>query len=178
MAKSWAMPGVRDRCQAFILIPQFPIRSANYGPPSPNQHATPSQALSGALELINEFSSMNPVDKSRIYATGFSMGGSAAWLFPSIAPDVFAGIVPISGVAPPNSQAAKFYNLPVLAIHGNADTENPITADRRFVQAIAIRGGRQVSLREYQGLEHQLLPISTPGSGGATGYSVSTASNA
>lgn len=155
MAKSWAMPDVRDRYQAFILIPQFSIRSANYGPASPDQHAIPSQMLNDALELIGEFSSVNPVDKSRIYATGFSMGGSAAWLLPSIAPGVFAGIVPISGVAPPDSQAAIFTNLPVLAIHGGADVENPIAADRRFIQTIASHGARQVSLREYKGLEHQ-----------------------
>jgi predicted peptidase len=155
MAKSWAMPDVRDRYQAFVLIPQFPIRSANYGPASPDQHAIPSQALNDALELVTAFSSANPVDRSRIYATGFSMGGSAAWLLPCIAPGVFAAIVPISGVAPPDSEAANFSNLPILAIHGNADTENPITADRRFIQAIASHGARQVLLREYQGLEHQ-----------------------
>lgn len=155
MAKSWAMPDVRDRYQAFILIPQFPIRSANYGPPAPDQHAVASQALSDAMELVREFSSVHPVDKSRIYATGFSMGGSAAWLLPSQAPEVFAAIAPISGIAPPDSQVANFTNLPVLAIHGGSDMENPIVADRRFIRTIASHGGQQVSLREYVGLEHQ-----------------------
>jgi len=155
LAKSWAMPEVRDRYQAFVLIPQFPIRSANYGPAAPDQHAVASAALQDALELVAQFAAVNPVDKSRLYATGFSMGGSAAWLLPTIGPGVFAGIVPISGVAPPDSQAGTFIHLPVLAIHGNADEENPITADRRFVQTIANQGARQVSLREYQGLDHQ-----------------------
>jgi len=155
LAKSWAMPDLRDRYQAFVLIPQFPERSANYGPASPEQHAVPSPVLSDALELIAEFASAHPVDKSRVYASGFSMGGSVAWLLPCLAPGVFAGIVPISGIAPPDAQAGHFAHLPVLAIHGAADPENPITADRRFVQAIAGRGGQEVVLREYKGLEHQ-----------------------
>lgn len=155
MARSWAMPDIRDRYQAFVLIPQFPVRSANYGPAAPDQHAVHSTALNDALELVAAFSSNYPVDRTRIYATGFSMGGSATWLVPNIAPETFAAIVPISGVAPADSQAAGFTKLPILAIHGSADTENPIVADERFVRAIAINGGRRVTLREYQGLGHQ-----------------------
>lgn len=155
VAKSWAMPDVRERYQAFILIPQFSIRSANYGPASADQHAVPSLMLNDTVELINQFSSANPINKSRIYATGFSMGGSAAWLLPVISPGMFAGIVPMAGIAPPNSQAINFTHLPVLVLHGDADLENPITADRRFVQAITNHGAQQITLREYSGLEHQ-----------------------
>jgi len=155
LAKSWAMPDVRDRYQAFILIPQFSIRSSNYGPASPDQHAVPSAMLNDTVELIKQFSAANPVDKSRIYASGFSMGGSATWLLPSIAPGMFAGIVPMCGIAPPNSLANSFTNLPIIVIHGDADMENQITADRRFVQAITGQGGQQVTLREYKGLKHQ-----------------------
>ncbi|XHS78558.1 dienelactone hydrolase family protein [Burkholderiaceae bacterium UC74_6] len=163
MAKSWAMPDVRDRYQAFVLIPQFPIRSANYGPASPDQHAVPSEALSDALELTAKMASTLPVDKSRIYASGFSMGGSATWLLPCLGAGTFAAIVPMSGIAPPDSQAINFINLPVLALHGDADPENPIASDRRFVQAIARHGGRQASLREYKGLEHQPPSDAYPG---------------
>lgn len=155
MAKSWAMPELRKRYQAFILIPQFPIRSANYGPAAPDQFAISSPALQDAVELVKEFSSANPIDPTRIYATGFSMGGSASWLLPVLAPDLFAAIVPISGVAPKSEQAKDFLDLPVYAVHGTADTENPIYADRRFVAAIVSQGGQRAKLREYNGLEHQ-----------------------
>lgn len=163
MAKSWAMPEVRARYQAFVLIPQFPIRSANYGSTSPDQHAVPSPALDDALELVKHFAASHAVDGSRIYATGFSMGGSAAWLLPQLDPGTFAAIVPISGIAPPDSQVASYITLPVLAIHGNADTENPITADRRFTRAITRHGGQKATLREYEGLAHQPPADAYPG---------------
>jgi predicted peptidase len=163
LAKSWAMPDVRERYQAYILIPQFPIRSANYGPAAPDQKAESSHVLNAALELVKEFSSRNTVDSSRIYATGFSMGGSASWLSPTLEPSLFAAIVPISGIAPDDSSANTFKYLPVLVLHGNADTENPITADRRFFNSIKQTGGKHIWFKEYDGLEHTLPSDIYPG---------------
>jgi len=157
LAKTWAVPEMRERYQAYVLVPQFPIRSANYGPPSPEQHAESSPALSAALELVEEFISLHAVDKSKIYAVGFSMGGSAAWLAPTLRPKLFAAVVPVSGIAPANSFAGIFKDLPALVIHGNSDTENPITADRRFADEVVRTGGKKLLFREYEGLDH-LLP--------------------
>jgi len=163
LAKTWAMPDLRERYQAYVLIPQFPIRSANYGPPSPGQYAESSPALKTALELVEDFAAHHAVDKSRIYAVGFSMGGSAAWLAPTLRPSLFAAVVPISGIAPSNSFAPIFKDLPAWVIHGTADTENPIAADRRFIGEVTRIGGKNVLFREYEGLDHQLSAEIYPG---------------
>jgi predicted peptidase len=155
LAKTWAMPEVRARYGTYVLVPQFPVRSANYGPPSPDQYAQHSAALSAALELVETFARENPVDSARIYALGFSMGGSAAWLAPVLKPDLFAAIVPISGIAPENGSAARLQDLPIWVMHGNADEENPIVADRRLSNQIRTRGGKHILFREYDGLDHQ-----------------------
>ncbi len=163
LARTWAMPDVRDRYHAYVLVPQFPIRSANYGPPAADQHSEPSAALDAALELVERYALDEGVDRSRIYATGFSMGGSAAWLSPMLRPELFAAIVPVSGIAPDNAHAPAFRRLPVLVIHGNADPENPITSDIRFTREIARIGGTEVELREYEGLDHQMPDDIYPG---------------
>ena len=163
LAKSWAMPEIRARYQAYVLVPQFPDRSANYGPPSPDQYAEPSTDLIGAMELIETFARENPVDNARIYALGFSMGGSAAWLAPTLKPKLFAAIMPVSGIAPGNTSAALLQDLPIWVMHGNADTENPIFADLRLSKLIAQRGGQAISFREYDGLDHQLSADLYPG---------------
>lgn len=155
LARSWAMPQTRLRYPAYILVPQLPIRSANYGPASPDQAAEPSPALVGALELARHVASTQSIDPSRIYAVGFSMGGSAAWLAPTLDPAMFAAIVTIAGIAPADTWAGKLKDLPALALHGTADEENPITADRRFVHAIQVAGGERIRLREYENLGHQ-----------------------
>jgi predicted peptidase len=155
LAKTWVVPAVRRRYQTYVLIPQFPARSANYGPASPDQYAIHTSALNAALELAEEFISRHAVDSSRVYAVGFSMGGSATWLGPTLRPNLFAAIVPISGIAPENSFAPIFKDLPTLVIHGISDTENPIFADRRFTDEIARIGGKKIVFREYAGLGHR-----------------------
>jgi pimeloyl-ACP methyl ester carboxylesterase len=137
-------------------------RSANYGPAAPDQAATAAPALHAALALVRHVAATHRVDTSRIYAVGFSMGGSAAWLSPTLAPGQFAAIVPIAGIAPPNTAASAYTHLPVLAMHGDTDDENPITADRRFVRVLRVRGGQAV-LREYHGLAHQPPADIVPG---------------
>ena len=155
LARSWAMPALRQRYPAFVLVPQFPSRTADYGPAGPGQASRPSAALDAAMELVRDFAANRAVDRTRIYAVGFSMGGSAAWLAPSLQPALFAAVVPISGIAPDDALARGYTGLPALVIHGGTDDENPIDADRRFVRAIRAAGGRQVRLREYEGLDHR-----------------------
>lgn len=163
LAKSWAMPEIRAKYRAYILVPQLPVRSANYGPPSPDQYAEPSTAFIAALELVGKFAQENPVDSARIYALGFSMGGSAAWLAPALKPNLFAAIIPISGIAPKNESADVLQDLPIWVMHGNADTENPIFADLRLTSLIRKRGGQRIFFREYDGLDHQLPADIYPG---------------
>jgi predicted peptidase len=154
-AKAWALPEIRLRHPAFVLVPQFPVRSANYDDPQAPRSAQASPALAAALELVEDIAGSQPVDRQRIYATGFSMGGSAAWLAPMLRPGLFAAAVPVSGIAPDRSQAGLLKDLPLLVLHGDADMENPIHADREMVQAIRALGGRRIRLREYLGLAHQ-----------------------
>jgi predicted peptidase len=154
-AKAWAVPDIRHRHPAFVLIPQFPVRSAHYDNPETPRSAQASPALAAALDLVEDIATSQPVDRQRIYVTGFSMGGSAAWLAPTLRPGLFAAAIPISGIAPDRSRAGLLKDLPLLVLHGDADTENPIDADREMVRAIRALGGRHIRLREYSGLAHQ-----------------------
>ena len=162
-ALSWAMPAIRERYRAWVLVPQFEQRSANYDVPETPTYAVASPALPTMLELVEHVAKQHAVDRDRIYAVGFSMGGSTAWLSAAARPKLFAAIVPISAVAPGNDAANALVKVPVWAMHGDADTENPIGADRRLVAAIRSQGGEQVRLREYVGLDHRLPADFYPG---------------
>jgi predicted peptidase len=153
-ARAWAIPAIRDRYPAFVLVPQFPVRSANYDDPVAPRSAIATPALSAALELVDAVIAQQPVDRTRIYASGFSMGGSATWLSLLARPNLFAAALPISGIAPDRARAGELKHIPMLILHGDADTENPIDSDREMVAAIRAAGGRQVRLRSYVGLQH------------------------
>ena len=153
-ARAWAIPAIRVRHPAFVLVPQFPVRSADYDDPATPRIAIATPALAAALELVDGVIEQQPVDRTRIYASGFSMGGSATWLSLLARPGLFAAAVPIGGIAPDRGHAADLKQVPMLVLHGDADTENPIDSDRAMVAAIRAAGGRQVQLRSYVGLQH------------------------
>ncbi len=162
-AKAWDLPAVRTRHPAFVLLPQFTERSANYDDPQTPHSAHPGPQLDAALELVDAIMSGQPIDHDRIYATGFSMGGSATWLAVLARPQLFAAAMPVSAVAPERMRAGELKQLPLLVLHGDADTENPIDSDRAMVTAIGAAGGRRIRMRVYAGLAHRPPADLVPG---------------
>lgn len=162
-ARAWTLPAIRSRYPAFVLVPQFPARSALYDDPQVPRVARAAPELQAALDLIDAIVAQHPVDRDRIYATGFSMGGSTTWLALLARPNLFAAAMPVSGIAPDRARAADLVPVPLLILHGQADDENPIEADRAMAAAIRAAGGRQIRLREYAGLGHRPPAELVPG---------------
>lgn len=162
-ARAWAIPAVRTRHPAFVLVPQFPVRSANYDDPATPNVAFTGAPLRAALELVDSIAARDAVDAQRIYASGFSMGGSTTMLALLARPDLFAAAMTMGAIAPDRAEAAKLKTTPLLMLHGDADTENPIGSDREMVAAIRAAGGKRAWLREYAGLAHQPPGDAVPG---------------
>jgi predicted peptidase len=106
-ARSWTSPGLRRRFPAYVLVPQFPARSAVYETSGVDALpiSRPQPSLETALELVDKLLGDYPIDRGRVYAIGFSMGGSAVWDALTLRPELFAAAVPIAGV--PRSAGAK-----------------------------------------------------------------------
>lgn len=162
-ARAWALPAIRNRYPAFVLVPQFPERSALYDAPKTPRVSHAAPVLDAALALVDTIAAQHPVNRDRIYATGFSMGGSTTWLALLARPGLFAAAMPVSGIAPDRARAADLADVPLLILHGKADDENPIDADRAMAAAIHAAGGRRVRLREYAGLGHRPPAELVPG---------------
>jgi predicted peptidase len=62
-ARAWAIPAIRARHPAFVLVPQFPVRSANYDDPMVPRSAVAAPALGAALELVDAVIARQPVDR-------------------------------------------------------------------------------------------------------------------
>lgn len=94
-----------------------------------------------------------PVDPSRVYLTGLSRGGHAAWRWAAAEPDRFAAVAPVAGRGDPQTACA-LKDVPVWALHG--DRDDVVTPEGSFAMARAIRacGGRQSRLTIYPDLGH------------------------
>ncbi|HEX8333474.1 MAG TPA: PKD domain-containing protein, partial [Segetibacter sp.] len=83
------------------------------------------------------------VDQSRVYLTGFSVGGDATWKYPNTSlsrSKRLAALVPVAGYNYPYVDSGAKYmaaaNLPVWALHSNDDSPAPAYWSQNFVNKI------------------------------------------
>lgn len=94
-----------------------------------------------------------PVDPARVYLTGLSRGGHAAWRWAAAEPERFAAMAAVAGRGDP-ATACALKDVPVWAFHG--DRDDVVTLEGSFAMARAIRacGGRMSRLTIYPDLGH------------------------
>ena len=159
LAKLWALDNIREKYPAYIVAPQFPVRSSNYLPDSDYKTlaSVPDPCLTSALQLIDSLKNIYNINKRRIYVIGFSMGASGAINSLNLRPDLFAAAVSISGIP-------EFKHLDILAktplwfIHGSADPENPITSDSLLLKTLQQLHAPKIRYWEISGFKHEVYP--------------------
>ena len=97
--------------------------------------------------LLDEVIETYPIDRSRVYLTGLSMGGYGSWWLATAYPDRFAAMVSVSGsgyrtpAAPEEEVVCKMRDLPVWAIHGARDMISDPMANKLQVLTLGACGG-------------------------------------
>ena len=102
--------------------------------------------LRWVIDLIDELQTKHPIDPSRIYVAGQSMGGFATWALLAEYPDRFAGAIPICGGAPYRKLKRKM-DTPVWAFHGDKDR---LVRPWRTRRAVKVSEGRNVEVKYTQ----------------------------
>jgi predicted peptidase len=159
----WTLPANQARHPAFVLAPQsnWNWPCTLFDPKNPPKVAAdiklcPPGALgigAGlAFEVIDSLLGSLPIDRSRIYVTGFSMGGAGAWHMIAQRPRFFAAAVPVSGRGHPET-APQTKDVPVWSFHGVQDDVEPVSSSRAMIEAIRNAGGSPRH-SEYPDLGH------------------------
>jgi predicted peptidase len=111
--------------------------------------------------LLEEIIATQPVDESRVYLTGLSMGGFATWELGLADPERFAAIVPICGggsFAPlfvsDNQKRVPLRSLGVWAFHGAKDPTVPVAESERMLAALQHFKVEDVNLTVYPAATH------------------------
>ena len=115
----------------FIIVAPLLNRSPRYA-------SFPEEYMGGVLdEALADYR----VDSKRVYVTGLSIGGEAAYRFALARPGTFAAIAPLSAfLAAPASGIETVKNLPVRAIHGANDPVFPVARGRQPAEAFREAG--------------------------------------
>ncbi|MBN2038779.1 MAG: dienelactone hydrolase family protein [Spirochaetes bacterium] len=159
-AEIFSSAKVQKKNPCFILVPQCPkgeqwLNTTFKKPPFSNysqENIPESNSMKMTIELINALCNDYPVDRNKIYVTGYSMGGSGTWDIITRYPGFFAAAVPVTGVSDP-LKAQKIKQLPIWAFHGSKDTISPVQVTRNMVNALKAAKGN-IIFTEYRDIAH------------------------
>lgn len=125
---------------AFVVAPQCP------------ENSRWTEHLDGLKALLDDLLDRHPIDPSRIYLTGLSLGGQGAWFWAAHSPKRFAALVPICGRTDPDA-AERLKTLPIRVFHGAEDNVVPLSESEKMVAALR-EVGSQVELTVFSGVGH------------------------
>jgi predicted peptidase len=112
----------------------------------------PNVKTEALLALVAEFSKTHPVDLSRFYVTGLSMGGFGTWDILGRAPEKIAAALPVCGGGD-RKLIFRFKDVPIWAFHGDQDPTVPVSATQTMIEALKEAGG-EPKLTIYPGVKH------------------------
>lgn len=143
------------RHPAFYVFPQCPKgtwwdgQSKLYKEKQPYDGPPPMDEISALIDtMIKE----KPIDPSRVYIMGLSMGGFGTFEFVARRPDTFAAAIPMCGGGDVNN-APKYATTPFWIFHGDADTAVKVQYSRDMVAAMKA-AGVNVIYTEYPNGNH------------------------
>lgn len=125
------------------LVPQCP----------PGQHWSPLVLK----QLLDAVEASVPVDRTRVYLTGFSLGGYGTWQTAAALPGTFAAIAPLCGMSD-LPDVPSLVGIPTWVFHGAQDRNIPVTESLRMVSALREAGG-EPRMTVYPDFPHDIWTI-------------------
>ena len=104
------------------------------------------------LEVLRLMKAQYRVDESRIFLIGHSMGAIGTWALASKHPDIWAALVPFSGVGS-TTLAERMKGIPQFVVHGDNDATVNVNGSRSMVAALK-KAGADVTYVEVAGGSH------------------------
>ncbi len=150
-------PASREQFPCFVLAPQCPTGQQwvdmPWGTLSGTRPEKSSAAMQLALDILDRVCREYPVDASRLYVSGLSMGGYASWDCLTRFPGRFAAVVPVCGGGDEKTITPAAAKVPVWAFHSEDDNAVKVVRSRNMVEAMK-RAGGEPNYFEYTGLGH------------------------
>lgn len=146
----------RSKYPCYVVAPQCPKGKwwADFTGSGANATLSkePSDPMKMVIDLLEKITQEFPIDESRIYIAGLSMGGYGTWDLIARYPQKFAAAVPICGGGDVKT-AAKIKHIPLWAFHGAKDEIVPPDQSRRMIKALQNEGALP-GYTEYPDVAH------------------------
>jgi len=129
---------------ALVIAPQCPERMAwsNFSRGDVLKlDPVPSKPMELLIGLIHKLVNSMPIDSTRIYITGLSMGGYGTYDAIERYPNLFAAAVPVCGGGDV-SRAEEIAHIPIWIFHGANDPAVSTRYDHAMLEALTKAGAR------------------------------------
>jgi predicted peptidase len=105
--------------------------------------------------LVRDVRARYPVDPTRVYLIGYSMGAGGVWRAAIAHPELFAAAAPAAAWTPePSESAARaLADMPIRIYHGTEDEVAPFDRAQTMARALE-EAGVDVTLSAYPGADH------------------------
>lgn len=118
-----------------------------------NPHKKQWWNVRAVMQLLDTIVANNKVDPKRIYLSGLSRGGSAAWELAVQYPDRFAAMAVVCGMTPVPYASWINKDMPIWVFHGTEDKSIPFSESESMVNELR-RIGYDVTFTVYEGVGH------------------------
>lgn len=119
-----------------------------------NDIASTGVAVDCVMTIVNETLENYNIDRSRVYLTGFSMGGMNTFFTSYANTGVFAAVVPMAGfpVLDKFETLADNYDLPTFFLTGLADTKNVAETEDGHIAVNSMGGNVAATALAFNGI--------------------------
>jgi predicted peptidase len=104
-------------------------------------------------QLLDSIVANNAIDTDRIYLTGLSRGGGAAWEMVVQYPNTFAAMAVVCGMTPVPYASWINREMPIWVFHGDQDKSIPVTESDTMVAKLK-EMGYDIQYTRYSGVGH------------------------
>jgi poly(3-hydroxybutyrate) depolymerase len=142
MTNQWMLDSVKSKYQPFVLYPQCPSSSYEWGYWNTGTAAQKGYAgvpAVAAVKVIDSLIKVYPIDTTRLYIGGLSWGGLGTQALMMSYRNKFAAAFPCAGENWLDSVLV-MTKTPFWIFHGLADGTVPVTPDTNFVTAVIKSG--------------------------------------
>ncbi len=143
------------RCvESNVKAKDFPFIVVN---PVTEKHGwEPKRIITLLDELLDDEEKRWQIHETKIYLTGFSMGGFGTFRTACEFPHRFAAIVPVSGGGE-TEDAVKLKDVPAYAFHGDADDVVSCDLSKNMIEAMQECNAKEAKLKTLHGKGHGIM---------------------
>jgi len=142
---------VKENGPPKMMADKYPFPFLVLAPQNP--HKRKWWNLNAVNQLVDSIVATNRIDPKRIYLTGLSRGGSAAWDLAVQYPDKWAALAVVCGMAPLPYAHWIDKKLPIWVFHGDQDEVIPVEESDTMVQRLK-EMNYDVKYTRYKGVGH------------------------